>query len=177
MIMDLIHKLMFIDDLMVTASLDEKDRELIFVNNLFCQITGYERSEVIGRSCGFLQGPETDPNHRQAIRRGFDQNEVVFQDILNYKKNGEKFINRLIIFALPVNQKRFLIGIQTVRHDYTSQKPAPKMLGMGDISLTFLSRMSQIRFLISVVSSMTSKLPRFALGEIRVGLDSLSWGF
>ena len=133
---DLIFKLMFLEDLMVSASLDEKGRELIFVNDLFCKTTGFEKSEVIGRNCSFLQGADTDPAHKKAIREGFDNDHIVFQDILNYKKNRVPFINRLIIFSLKVQSKRFLVGLQTIRHVVTKEKPTPELLGMSDIELS-----------------------------------------
>ena len=37
------------------------DCPLMYVNEAFCRMTGYERDEIIGRNCRFLQGPDTDP--------------------------------------------------------------------------------------------------------------------
>lgn len=36
------------------------DCPIVYVNDAFCRITGYNREEVIGRNCRFLQGPDTD---------------------------------------------------------------------------------------------------------------------
>ena len=48
------------------------DNPLIYVNSGFEQMTGYAASEVLGKNCRFLQGPDTDPaagnTIRQAIR-------------------------------------------------------------------------------------------------------------
>jgi signal transduction histidine kinase len=49
-------------DVCVTiADLTTPDGPLIFVNRAFNEMTGYERCDVVGRNCRFLQGPDTDP--------------------------------------------------------------------------------------------------------------------
>ena len=45
------------------------DCPLMYVNEAFCRMTGYERDEIMGRNCRFLQGPDTDPGRRRAHRR------------------------------------------------------------------------------------------------------------
>src|SRR5918993_4068994 len=39
----------------------QDDNPIVFVNDAFLLLTGYERDEVLGRNCRFLQGPNTDP--------------------------------------------------------------------------------------------------------------------
>lgn len=36
------------------------DCPLMYVNEAFCRMTGYDQDEILGRNCRFLQGPETD---------------------------------------------------------------------------------------------------------------------
>ncbi|MEN0088662.1 MAG: PAS domain-containing protein [Pseudomonadota bacterium] len=36
-----------------------EDCPIVFANQAFCDLTGYDRSQVIGRNCGFPRGPET----------------------------------------------------------------------------------------------------------------------
>ena len=69
----------------------------------FVSQTGYKVNEVIGKNCRFLQGPETDPNDNNSIRMAIKKTTITI-DILNYKKNGEKFWNRLRI--KPLFEKR-----------------------------------------------------------------------
>ena len=49
---------------------------LIYVNQEFCRVTGYSKSEAQGKNCRFLQGPQTQLASMQviidAIRRGED---------------------------------------------------------------------------------------------------------
>jgi PAS domain S-box-containing protein len=76
------------------------DNPMIFVSEEFEKQTGYPPSEALGRNCRFLQGPETDPASVQAIRVALTSESDITVDILNYKKDGSKFWNRLRIRPL-----------------------------------------------------------------------------
>ena len=43
------------------------------VNEAFCRMTGYEREEIVGRNCRFLQGPDTDPAAVARIRQAMKE--------------------------------------------------------------------------------------------------------
>lgn len=73
------------------------DQRIISVNDAFTSITGYSKSEILGRSCRFLQGPLTDPQTIQAIRLALDNVTEFFGEILNYHKDGTTFWNELMI--------------------------------------------------------------------------------
>jgi PAS domain S-box-containing protein len=62
--------------------------------------TGYPPEEALGRNCRFLQGPGTDPNAIQAIRDALAAETEITIDILNYRKDGTEFWNRLRIRPL-----------------------------------------------------------------------------
>ena len=68
---------------------------LIYINRKFEEMSGYQRSEVYGRNCRFLQGPDTarqDGQHLlETLRDGSDSQTMM----LNYRKNGEIFQNLL----------------------------------------------------------------------------------
>jgi PAS domain-containing protein len=49
------------------------DCPLMYVNAAFCRMTGYDREEIIGRNCRFLQGPETDRAAVARIRAAMEQ--------------------------------------------------------------------------------------------------------
>lgn len=76
------------------------DNPMIYVSEEFERQTGYPPEEVLGRNCRFLQGPETDPKAVQAIRDALAARTEITVDILNYRKNGTKFWNRLRIRPL-----------------------------------------------------------------------------
>ena len=76
------------------------DNPLIYVNDQFTEITGYDPEEVIGRNCRLLQGEGTDDATVRQIRRAVDAERPISVTILNYRKDGEPFHNALEV--MPV---------------------------------------------------------------------------
>jgi PAS domain S-box-containing protein len=75
----------------------EPDEPLIYVNEAFERLTGYEKHEVLGRNCRFLQGDDTDSEAVATIRQAIEDERSVSVELLNYRKNGEPFWNQLDI--------------------------------------------------------------------------------
>lgn len=73
------------------------DNPMIFVSDEFEDQTGYSPEESVGRNCRFLQGPDTNPHAIEAIRQGLKAETRFTIDILNYRKDGSPFLNRLRI--------------------------------------------------------------------------------
>lgn len=73
------------------------DNPMIYVSEEFERQTGYSAAEAVGRNCRFLQGPGTDPHAIEAIRQGLMARTRFSIDILNYRKDGSVFVNRLRI--------------------------------------------------------------------------------
>jgi PAS domain S-box-containing protein len=73
------------------------DNPIVFANDAFLRLTGYERHEVLGKNCRFLQGPKTDKAAVDQIRAAIEDNADVSVDILNYRKDGSTFWNALYI--------------------------------------------------------------------------------
>ncbi|MCA1772926.1 MAG: EAL domain-containing protein [Halomonas sp.] len=70
---------------------------MIYVNEAFCHMTGYTRDEALGLNCRFLQGLETDPVVVDNIRHALATRSKVKVTLLNYRKDGTTFWNRLAI--------------------------------------------------------------------------------
>jgi PAS domain S-box-containing protein len=92
----------------------QPDNPMIFISEEFEKQTGYSPKEALGKNCRFLQGPETDPAAIEAIRRALDAESDLTIDILNYRKDGAKFWNRLRIRPLvgDDNEVMFYVGAQ-----------------------------------------------------------------
>ncbi|QOS12670.1 receiver/sensor box histidine kinase [Haloferax gibbonsii] len=76
---------------------DQADNPIVYVNDEFTDITGYSRDEVLGRNCRFLQGEETDEAAVAELRAAVDEREPVTTELLNYRKDGTEFWNRVRI--------------------------------------------------------------------------------
>jgi len=91
------------------------DAPIIYVNRGFEVLTGYAREDVVGRNCRFLQGPDSDPQTVARIRTAVQRGESLIVDLLNYRKDGSTFWNRLSL--APVHDAKgeltHIIGIQS----------------------------------------------------------------
>lgn len=81
----------------VISDPSQRDMPVIFVSEEFETHTGYAPEEVLGRNCRFLQGRDTDPAAVRAIRDALAAEDEITVDILNYRKDGTPFWNRLRI--------------------------------------------------------------------------------
>ncbi len=100
---------------LVIADAQMDDMPLIYVNSAFEAMTGYSREAIIGKNCRFLQGDGTDEESRVAIREALDNGIEVTTDIVNYRSDGKKFINRLMLVPLrdEDNVVTHFLGVQT----------------------------------------------------------------
>jgi PAS domain S-box-containing protein len=91
------------------------DNPIVFVTDVFLAMTGYSRDEVLGRNCRFLQGPETDPAAVRDIRLAVAEGRALTRDILNYRKDGTPFWNRLGLKPMFDGEGRLtrFVGLQT----------------------------------------------------------------
>jgi PAS domain S-box-containing protein len=106
----------------VTGPLAE-DCPAIFVNDAFSRLTGYAAAEVIGRNCRFLQCSETDPIAVAQVRQAVASGGGITVDLLNQRKNGETFWNRLHIAPIrdPAGNIEFFLSTQV---DVTNERTA-----------------------------------------------------
>ncbi|GAA4777917.1 hypothetical protein GCM10023231_00430 [Olivibacter ginsenosidimutans] len=97
------------------------DHPIIYCNAAFENLTGYQRSEIIGHNCRFLQGKDRQQQERKRIREAIEKGESCKVEIRNYKKNGDLFWNDLTISPLKTQdgQITHFIGIQ---HDISDQR-------------------------------------------------------
>ncbi|WP_053948116.1 PAS domain-containing protein [Halolamina sediminis] len=77
------------------ADVRADDEPLIYANAGFTRITGYPLGEVLGRNCRFLQGENTDQSAVDRLRAAIDAGEPASEEILNYRRDGTPFWNRL----------------------------------------------------------------------------------
>ena len=91
---------------------NDDERKIFYANKEFCATTGYNKEQVLGRNCKFLQGEKTDPKIIAKMRESLNQNLASCQDIINYKANGDMFLNRLVLLPMQDGERKFFIGFQ-----------------------------------------------------------------
>jgi PAS domain S-box-containing protein len=109
------------------ADANEDDLPLVYVNEGFLETTGYDREEVIGRNCRFLQGENTEESTVEEMRSALADERPVSVEIRNYRRSGEQFWNDLDI--MPVRgedgEVTHFLGFQ---RDVTERKQRERLL-------------------------------------------------
>ncbi len=91
-----------------------RDNPIVAVNDAFCVLTQYPPEEVGGRNCKFLAGNETEPWLTDKIRDGVRRHSPVLVEILNYKRDGTKFRNAVLVAPIfdDGDILRYFLGTQ-----------------------------------------------------------------
>ena len=100
---------------------------ITYVNKAFEQQTGYTADEVFGRGCSFLQGPDTNEADKQAIRDALNSSSPITVEILNYRKDGSTFYNRLVLTPL-VNERSEVTHVIGFQQDITNEHQTKQYL-------------------------------------------------
>nr|WP_231554285.1 PAS domain-containing protein [Halobellus rufus] len=77
-----------------------EDNPIIYVNDKFTSLTGYDEKEALGRNCRFLQGEQTQDEQVSKLREAIDNGEATTVELRNYRADGSEFWNRVRIAPL-----------------------------------------------------------------------------
>ncbi|MCB9050041.1 MAG: helix-turn-helix domain-containing protein [Lewinellaceae bacterium] len=81
----------------IAVILTDAQRKILWVNDDFTEITGYTLTEVIGKKPSLLQGPGSEQDAINRIRRSLEHQIAFREEITNYRKNGEAYLCKLVI--------------------------------------------------------------------------------
>jgi len=117
------------DGILITEAkqLDKPGPELLYVNQAFTRITGYDLTEVLGRTPRLLQGPKTDRSQLDKIRIALSQQQPVQVELLNYRKDGSEFWVELNIVPIA-NKSGQVTHWVALQREITERKQAEAAL-------------------------------------------------
>jgi sigma-B regulation protein RsbU (phosphoserine phosphatase) len=111
----------------VISDKKQPDNPIIYANKGFEKLTGYRTNEVLGKNCRFLQGPETNQDTIQKIKEAIRETKEITVEILNYRKDGTPFWNRLSITPVK-NENGEVVNFIGIQSDITAIKHAQEKL-------------------------------------------------
>jgi diguanylate cyclase (GGDEF)-like protein/PAS domain S-box-containing protein len=100
---------------------------ILWANDIFYKSTGYQPSEVIGKSPRILQGPLTDKSVLKRLSTALENWEVCRVEVLNYKKDGSTFWNEFEVTPIA-NKSGWYTHWISVQRDVTERKLAEEKL-------------------------------------------------
>ena len=132
------------DSILITSAepIHSPGPRIIYVNEAFTRMTGYQPEEVIGLTPRILQGPGTNRKDLDRIREALLQWKPVEVELLNYKKNKEEFW--VSISIVPVsNEKGWFTHWISIQRDITERKREEELLKGKNLELKNLSNYLQ----------------------------------
>jgi PAS domain S-box-containing protein len=89
---------------------------VVFVNDYFCQFTGYSRDEIIGKDLSILKVDNSDRKEREKIKEALEKKVPVSVILKNKNKNGEIYYNKVSISPIFYENStdiQFFVGVQS----------------------------------------------------------------
>jgi PAS domain S-box-containing protein len=94
------------------SSYDLTDPRILYCNKLHCKLTGYLKSEVVGKSPRIFQGEKTDRSKTAEMRDALNLSSFWRGTVLNYKKNGREYLVDLVIFGICHDGQKYYVAIK-----------------------------------------------------------------
>lgn len=99
----------------------QDDFPIIYCNDSFVEITGYDKNEAYGRNCRFLQNMDRDQEEVKIMRAAIIDGKPCKVVLRNYHKNGNLFWNELTITPI-YNDAGIVTHFIGVQNDVTLRK-------------------------------------------------------
>nr|AML76837.1 putative LOV domain-containing protein [Helenium autumnale] len=109
------------------------DIPIVYASDAFLELTGYSRHEVLGQSCRFLSGQETDVSAESQITNSIRTGKACTVCILNYRKDGSPFWNSLHISPVrnASGKTAYFVEVQmNVNHESKNVRPEMMQLSV-----------------------------------------------
>ena len=112
------------DSILITElDLEKPGPKIVYVNDGFCEMTGYSKEEVIGKTPRILQGPKTDRKVLDKLKHDLQEGKSFFGQAVNYRKDGSEFVNQWDIHPLTDSDGNITHWV-SYQHDITKRKRA-----------------------------------------------------
>lgn len=109
------------------------DNPIVYCNDAWEDLTGYDRSAVLGRNPRMLQGPETDQETLNRINDAIAEERATTVEIRNYRDDGTPFWNELTV--APIYDDGSVTQYVGFQSDITDRKSAKRTADQREAKL------------------------------------------
>lgn len=109
----------------VVCDITQSDTPIVYVSEIFERLTRYNKHEVLGRNCRFLQAPDgkvmpgvkrqyVDDDSVHYLKSRITQCKEAQRSLINYRKGGQPFMNLLTMIPIPwdTDEIKYFVGFQ-----------------------------------------------------------------
>ncbi|WP_251341778.1 PAS domain S-box protein [Haloplanus halophilus] len=109
------------------ADARDGDLPLVYANEGFERVTGYDTADLLGRNCRFLQGEATDPETIDLLGERIAAEEPASVELINYRADGTPFWNQVRLSPVEddAGTVSHYLGFQT---DVTERKRTEQLV-------------------------------------------------
>ncbi|EDZ63839.1 multi-sensor hybrid histidine kinase [Sulfurimonas gotlandica GD1] len=153
----------FVDALNESAVVSKSDTQglITFVNDKFCEISGYSREELIGQGHNIIRHPDMPAELFKELWKTIRNKKIFKATIKNCKKSGEAYyVDSVIVPMLDVNNE--IVEYLAVRYEVTELINSRDEALMAEKAKDeFLSNMShELRTPLNAINGFSSLLKR-----------------
>ncbi|TKA84389.1 PAS domain S-box protein [Sulfitobacter sp. 15WGC] len=112
---------------------------IVYVNDAFQRLTGFSSAEVIGKTPRILQGPKTQQQELDRIRRALEKWQPVRAELINYTKTGEEFWLELDIVPLADETGWFTHWV-SIERDISERKNSELALRLNEERFSLVTK-------------------------------------
>nr|AML79389.1 putative LOV domain-containing protein [Linum perenne] len=125
------------------------DMPIVYASDGFLRLTGYARDEVLGHSCTFLNGIDTDSSVLDQLTLSIRAQQACSVRILSYRKDKSSFWNLLHVSPVrnATGKIAYFVGVQIEegsedRHGFSPQMRQLSVVGSVKVAVRSLSMCS-----------------------------------
>jgi len=97
---------------------------IVYANDAFCELTGYDESDVLGRNCRFSRPTRPTPIESVDSGRGSTPKETVSVTLRNRRQDGTLFWNHVTVAPIEAGGEKLLVGFQEDVSDRIDRSPS-----------------------------------------------------
>jgi len=114
---------------------------ILWNNQAFCDLTGYQKDDVIGKSTRILKSGKHDNDFYQSMWESISSGRVWQGELTNLRKNGTSYIERMTITPIRGNNEKISHYI-AIKEDITLYKQSQKTLQRRLAEVTALNQIA-----------------------------------
>jgi PAS domain S-box-containing protein len=147
------------------AAKDLPGRRVLYINDAFTTLTGYDRDEVVGRTLHMLRGPDSDSATLVQLREALDASLPLQVELLNYRKDQTTFWVELSLVPVPDADGSCSFWVM-IQRDISDRKRSEQILRDRDEQLRQAQKMETVGQLAGGVAHDFNNLLTAVIGNL-----------